>query len=254
MRAVGWLVALWLAGVTGWAGAAEPLVVRTVFQEGFPVKYDADNRDYPGICLEVIHALEKVDPGLHFTGLETRATTPRILRMLLAHEIDVFVGIGRTPERESHFEWIAPPVFSTRPRLYVRREDAARFRSIDDIRSLQDNRTILVNHASVQDEYLQEIPGLTIENRGADTEKNLQKLMLGRGRFYFGSDLNTGPVIRHMNLGGQVLALPVRFAEADNYMVVARDASPQIKARLRSALGKLVASGELERIARKYLD
>jgi len=254
MRAVGWLVTLCLAGATGWAGAAPPLVVKTVFQEGFPVKYDADNKEYPGICVEVIRALEEVDPDLHFTGLGTHATTARILRMLDTHEIDVFVGIGRTADREARYDWIAPPVFSAHPRLYVRREDATRFRTLDDIRRLKEDRTILVNFGSVQDEYLQDIPGLSIESGGADTEKNLQKLMLGRGRFYFGSDLNTGPVIRQMALGGRVLALPIRFEQADNYMVVARDAPPELKVRLRSALGKLVASGRLERIAHKYLD
>jgi len=183
------------------AQAAPPVIVRTVYQEGFPAKYNTADSARPGICIEVIHAIEKADPGLRFTGLDVRASTVRILRMLETHEIDVFVGIGRTPERETNLTWLTPPVFSAHPYLFVRKEDEANYHSMDEIRHLRDNNTILVNFGSVQDEYLQGFPDLNVDRGGTDTEKNLRKLMLGRGRFYFGSDLNTLPVINSLGIG-----------------------------------------------------
>lgn len=235
------------------ANAASPLVVRTVYQEGFPAKYNADDPARPGICIEVIRAMEKADSGLRFTGLDVRASTVRIMRMLETHEIDVFVGIGRTPERETAYTWLSPPVFVARPYLYVRREDMDSFRSMEAIRGLKQNNTILVNFGTVQDEYLATFPDLKVDRGGTDTGRNLQKLMLGRGRFYFGSDLNTVPVISSMGLGAKIAALPIRFPSADNYVVMSRNADPVIRERLQGALRRIAASGELERIFQRYL-
>ncbi len=235
------------------AQAASPVIVRTVYQEGFPAKYNTADPTRPGICIEVIHAIEKADPGLRFTGLDVRASTVRILRMLETHEIDVFVGIGRTPEREANLTWLTPPVFSAHPYLFVRKEDEANYHSMNEIRRLRDNNTILVNFGSVQDEYLQSFPDLNVDRGGTDTEKNLRKLMLGRGRFYFGSDLNTLPVINSLGIGVLVKPLSIHFPAADNYVAMAKDADPALHARLQAALKKLSASGELDRIFQKYL-
>lgn len=217
------------------------------------MKYDATDSARPGICIEVIQAMEKADPGLKFTGLNVHASTVRILRMLETHEIDVFVGIGRTPERENRFTWLSPAVFSAHPYLYVRAEDSANFRSMEEITRLKNNNTILVNFGTVQDEYLQAFPGLNVDRGGTDTQKNLQKLMLGRGRFYFGSDLNTQPVINSMGIKTFVRPLSVPFPAADNYVVMPKNLDPAVHLRLQNALKKIAASGELERISQKYL-
>lgn len=243
----------WLLVMMTLAQAAPPVVIRTVYQDGFPVKYNAADPQTPGICIEVIRAMEKADPGLKFTGLEVRASTVRILRMLETHEIDMFVGIGRTPDREKSLTWLTPVVFSAHPRLFVRKEDPADFHSIDEILALQENNTILVNFGTVQDELLQDYPELKVDRGGTDTGKNLQKLLLGRGRFYFGSDLNTMPVIRSMGIGASVRALKVPFPAADNYLVMDAKADPALRERLQAVLGKLSASGELERIFEKYV-
>lgn len=244
---------VWLLMMTAFAQAAPPVVIRTVFQEGFPVKYNADDPENPGICIEVIRAMEKADPGMKFTGLDVRASTVRILRMLETHEIDMFVGIGRTPDREKNLTWLTPVVFAAHPLLFVRKDDPADYRSIEEVRALKGNNTILVNFGTVQDEMLQDYPGLRVDRGGTDTGKNLQKLMLGRGRFYFGSDLNTIPVIRSMGISPSVRSLKVPFPAADNYVVMASKADPALRDRLQAVLGKLSASGELERIFQKYV-
>ena len=52
--------------------AAQPLSLRTVSQAGARIKYEPDAAGVPrgGICLDILHAVQRVDPGLRFPGVE----------------------------------------------------------------------------------------------------------------------------------------------------------------------------------------
>ena len=133
--------------------SAQTLNVRTVFQVGFPVKY-SDDPAKPGICIEVIRAIEKIDPGIHFSGLDITAATARIMDMLDHNEIDVFFGLARSPDRESKYTWITPVVFSTHPMLFVHKDDDIKAKTIDDIKKIPGDTTILVVAGTNLLEYL----------------------------------------------------------------------------------------------------
>jgi hypothetical protein len=85
-------VSLVLALPTAVAAAppSTQIVLRTAIQSGSLAKYAPDDAENPGLCLEMLRAVERVDPGLHFVGLDLRAPLLRVERLLAQGEIDVF--------------------------------------------------------------------------------------------------------------------------------------------------------------------
>ena len=64
-----WLLSA-LLGLTAPAPAQE-LTLRTVQQSGSLAKYDPNGGPQrPGLCLEMLRAVQHVDPGLRFSGLD----------------------------------------------------------------------------------------------------------------------------------------------------------------------------------------
>ncbi len=89
---------------------------------------------------------------------------------------------------------------------------------------------------------------------GKDTPVNLQKLIVGRGRFILQNDFALDDEIKRDKLGDKIKILPAKFDKegAERYMVVSKKAAPQIKEKLRAALDKLNRSGELGKLFRPY--
>ncbi len=80
-RALGVLIGLLLvlasAGLPKDA-AAQSMVLRTASQASVPFKYAPKDADRPGICIEVMHALMRIDPQLSFTGTDRELPLKRI--------------------------------------------------------------------------------------------------------------------------------------------------------------------------------
>ena len=68
------------------------LYVKTISQDGFKAKYNLLNTSHPGICIEIMRAIERIDPDIKFIGLEHNASILRIENQLEQGEIDVFLG------------------------------------------------------------------------------------------------------------------------------------------------------------------
>ena len=243
---------LWLIPWLMVSFMSNAVTLKTVYQEGFPSKFNSANSDKPGICIEVLRAIERIDPELRFTGLDKKATTARILSMLDNRELDVFFGLARTPDRENKYLWIAN-IFSAQPYLFVLANDSQEFFRMDQIQQLSKNNAILVIPKSAQDEYLKKIPGIHIDRGSLDTEQNLHKLLKGRGRFYFGSDINTMPVILRMGILLRLKTLPISFPANANYLAAAQGTDPRVILRLQRAMAILSDTGELQRIFNRYL-
>ncbi|RZL28625.1 MAG: hypothetical protein EOP35_25940, partial [Rubrivivax sp.] len=87
-----WALLLAFAGTA--AAAQEPpalVQLRTVQQAGAIVKYDpAGAPSRPGLCMEVLRAVEQVDPRLSFTDLERQVPLKRVERLLAEGAVDAF--------------------------------------------------------------------------------------------------------------------------------------------------------------------
>lgn len=262
MRIVGWgavllKVSRWLsmgflAFLPVWACAA-PILVKTLSQKNYPAKYDPSNPAKPGICLEIIRAIERIDPQINFTGLDTLVTTSRALDHLTHGEIDVFFGFLKTPHRVAAVNFIEPPLFSMPQVLIVRRDDSVRLDSWDDVRALGRNGTVLAVANSGQAVFLRKQPGIFVDDSGFTVMTNLKKLLAERGRFIYVSENNARAGIESLGASGQVKILRPPFLSNDNlYVAFSRQTSPDVVKRVVGAIRKLERNGEMKKIRQRY--
>lgn len=255
------VVTRWVQAMTGlslWLvlasyGFAQPLLVRTMAQEGYLGKFNSGHISKPGICLEIIRAIESVDPLLKFTGLERKASMARIEADLDAGEIDIAWGLMRNARRVASFILSDIPLYTSAQVLVVRADDPVKVRDWDDVRKLGRSGIVVTAARSAQSEYLRGLGGLPLDDSSNSSIANLRKLLAGRGRFVYGTDFNMVEDIAAMGIQKEVKFLPVRFQVGGMHAAFSRKASPVIIARINAALKKLEASGELKKIRSHYL-
>lgn len=228
------------------------LVLRTASQEGLRAKFDIGNRQRGGICIEIIAALERIDPELRFTGLATTMGTARIEQELQRGSIDIFFGFLKTPEREQRFRFVEAPLFWQGSRLAVRADDRVAVSSFDDIRRLGPAGVVLATQGTAHIPFLRAQPGLLIDDGARSSEANLSKLLLGRGRFFYQGDLNLAFDIVQYGYRDKVRILPGVFRREAQYAVFGRGVPDSAVVRVQQALEKLRRSGELDAIYQRY--
>jgi ABC-type amino acid transport substrate-binding protein len=235
----------------GWA-----LELKTMAQDSepkyLPVTYADGSTGVEGLCIEILKAIERIDPEIKIQVKMGIVPFKRIEVELEGGGIDLFFGMIRNEEREKKFIFLEPPLYATSNKLVVNANDTIQVNSWDDVRSLGAQGIILVDFGTAHVKYLEEQGGLLVESGGKTREDNLQKLMLRRGRFYYSTDLGIVHVIRTQGLEGKFRLLPRVFKEDFQYLAVSRKAPVTAPGRLAAALKKLAESGELQKIRAKY--
>lgn len=248
----------WLSTVTVMAllglnpTLAQPLLLRTAAQDNNALKYDFRNPLKPGICVEVIRAIELLDPELRFSGWDTPMPLRRIEPMLAEGQLDAFCGLLRSSAREARFAFVEPPVYTVRHRIAVRADDAVNVQSFEDIRRLGAEGLVIAARSTAHEDWLRAKGGLLLDASSADTGVNLKKLVAKRGRFLYHTENALRRYIADEGLGDKVRLLPTIFKEEGLFFVVSNSLPPASTARLRTALEKLAKRGDLERIFAAY--
>ncbi|HCM26469.1 MAG TPA: hypothetical protein DIC34_08010 [Treponema sp.] len=231
---------------------SETITLNTISQTGYVSKYNAGDTERPGICIEIIREMGKIDPELKITGLEKQAATARIESMLDEKAIDIFFGLAKSSARETKYLFVEPELYSSSQCLFIRSDDNIDIKTFDDVKKLGKDGSVLVIAGSIQETYLKSVGGLVIDAGSTDTILNLNKLISGRGRFYYGSDFNTMEGISGQGLGSKVKALPVRFQPIGIYAAFPKNADAKIVKRVQVNLKKLNDLGILKALYKKY--
>jgi ABC-type amino acid transport substrate-binding protein len=226
--------------------------LRTVSQLATPARFDANNHDAQGICVEIMRAVEDVDPDLHFVWAAQSAPLSRILTDLEQGHIDVFFCAAYTPERARVMRYIQPQLYSSQVKIAVRSSDTAEPYSLQEIANMERDSTLLVTQGSIFGSLPNNVPGLKVDRGTADKVANLKKLISGRGRFYIETELNLRRAIRDAYLEKEIRILSTSFMEEPQYIVVSNKLDPWLVNKLTSALQKLILHGELKRIYDRY--
>jgi ABC-type amino acid transport substrate-binding protein len=243
------LLTLALALLTS-AALGQPL--RTVSQDGNTPKFNLRSPQRPGICPEVMRAVEALDGELRFSGLEQVATLKRIDALLAAGQIDAFCGLVRTGAREAAFDFLPTPLYSSRHRLAARADDPIQVSRLSELRSLGPDEPVMVNRGSVYEDVLDQLGGIPFDAGIADPPASLRKLLSKRGRLYYYSEVELLYYIGQADLREQVRLLPRVYREDKVLFAVARQAPPASVQRLRRALERLSQDGTLARIVAGY--
>ena len=245
------LILLMLAlQANGAARAAEPILVRTAMQSGALAKYAPDDAASPGLCLEILRAVERIDPGLRFVGLALRAPLLRIERMLALGEIDMFFCLLKSPERARQWHYLPVPLYRIRQMAVQRISDPTELRSMADLVAAGLKKPVLVPQGTLLAATLHRA-NVAIGFAPSEREA-LQMLQLGRTDVVYGQDVNLLRNIRAAGLGDRVRLSPTVCQEADQYATGSKRMSPELALRLTQALQQLERDGSLRAIAEKY--
>lgn len=249
LAALRWAPAL-AAVLLAQAAWGQVVTLRTAQQSGSIAKYAPEDARKPGLCLEILRAVERADPGLRFVGLGLRAPLRRIERMLGQGEIDVFFCLLKSPERVQQWRYLPVPLYRIRHLAVQRADDATELRGMQDLIVASRIKPVLVTQGTVLAQTLHRANVLTGE---APSEREaLQMLLLGRSDVVYGQDMNLLRNIRDAELGERLRLSPTIFFEDTQYLTVAKHVTPEIEQRLTLALQTLERDGVLRAIADKY--
>lgn len=243
-----WLLsALWVS----LPASAQELTLRTVQQSGSTVKYDPDGSVLkPGLCIEVLRAVEKLDPGLHFSGLAQHVPLRRVERLLADGLVDAFFCLLKSPERERQWRYVPVPLYTIRHIVVQRADDPRHLETLADLAALSRHKPVLVMRGTALARRLT-AADVAIAEVGSEREA-LQMLTLGRADAIYGQDINLQHHIAENKLGDKLKFGRTVFQEESQFLALRADLPTAHEERLTQALRKLEKDGTLRQLAEKY--
>ena len=228
--------------------------VRVAAQVGTEPKFQTDPRTgaVGGICIDIMRAVERVEPSLHFTGQEHWQPLPRIYFAMDHGTQDAACGLSHSPERDAKYRFVGPPLFTIRYHLVARKDDPVEISNWDDLRKLGADGIILANRGFAGVTILEDAGVHLIDASATSPQLNVQKLVAHRGRLFFHRNPGLQALLDRTGYGDKVRILPVEMARSQLYFVVGRHVAVDVVERLRAALQVLEKNGELEGIARSW--
>jgi ABC-type amino acid transport substrate-binding protein len=243
---------LWLLSALLALGAgAQELTLRTVQQAGSVVKYDPEGGPQrPGLCQEILNAVEKQDPGLRFTGLEQQAPLKRVERLLADGQVDAFFCLLRSPERERQWRYVPVPLYTIRHVVVQRADDPRPFDSLAELAAASRQKPVLVTRGTVLAQFLA-AANVNVAEVSSEQEA-LQMLLLGRTDAVYGQDINLRRRVADNRASDKLKMGRTVFNEEPQFLAVRAGLPAGAEERLTQALRKLERDGTLHQLSEKY--
>jgi glutamate/aspartate transport system substrate-binding protein len=225
--------------------SAQPVEVRIAGQEALMPKWVHLRNRVAGICPDILMAVERIEPRLHFNGYRQSRSLSGIEMGLENGNLDAACGLVPSPRRQAIGRPAGPPLYTVRHRLVARADDGADIHSVQDLARL--DALVVAQRGGVFSDELR-AAGIRIDDATDDNGINLRTGLAGLGRFVDINELTLHHYLRDPGLAQRVRILPSVLKEEQSYFWVSRKADPAVAQLLGPALYKLKATGELERI------
>lgn len=240
-----------LSALLSLAAPAQELTLRTVQQASSTVKYDPEGSPLkPGLCLEILRAVERQDPGLHFTGLDQQVPLKRVERLLADGLVDAFFCLLKSPEREKQWRYAPVPLYTIRHVVLQRANDPRTPDTLAELAAWSRRKPVLVMRGTALARRLL-AADVTVAEVGSEREA-LQMLQLGRADAIYGQDINLQHHVTESKLGDKVKFGRTVFQEEPQWLALRADLPAAYEERLTQALRKLEKDGTLRQLADKY--
>lgn len=229
----------------GCAAAGEVLHLHVMGQESLPPKWLMRQGQPAGLCPDILAAIARLEPRLHFHGLHDFRSVLVIEQGLRNGKLHVACALLDTPIRREIADPVAQPLYLSRQRLAAAADDDAVVNSLDDLARLKP--LVNTSRGAAYIEHLRE-RGIAVDDSTGANLTNLKKILAGHGRFFYMNELTLRWLIREHGLQQQVKLMPAILKEDPLYLWVSKKAPPQALPLLAAAIRKLQESGELARI------
>ncbi len=234
------------------SGAVGAMEIRTAAQDSAPKFVALGNNVAGGLCVDIMRAIEKIDPSIRFVGENIFVPFKRIEIQLANSDIDVFFGFTRNQVREGLFRFIDIPLYKVSYVMAVRKDDPITIKTFDDVRALKSDSTIMALFGTADIDYLNSVGGLTLDSSGRNPQAMLEKLVANRGRFVYYHRIGLNKTIGMEGMQDKVRILPVVFKEESHYAAFSKKAPAEMVSAVTSALKKLKENGQLQAIFNAY--
>lgn len=229
--------------------AAWCMEVRIASQEALAPKWILLPARAAGICPDIMLAVERIEPRLHFSGYLRSRSLPGIEAGLETGSLDAACALIVSSRRHAIAMPVGKSVYMTRHLLAARAGDAAVVRDMRDL--VRMGALVTSQRGSVFTDELK-AAGVQVDDATDDNGVNLQKMLGGHGRFAYVNELTLKRYLRTEKLDRRVRVLPVVLGAEPAYFWVSRKADPRLAPLLGAALDRLKADGELDRIYRHW--
>lgn len=236
-------------------GASLPLValeLKTAAQNSPPKYYLREDGSMGGVCVDILHAIERVDPQLRFSGYEEFLPFKRLQLYLESGRLDLFCGLKNSPERLDRYFFSATPLYRLNYVIAARSDDHVDIESLDDIRRLGEQGRILTVFGSAAGRFLKNEGALYVNDSAPTPAHVIRTLLAGRGRFAFYHDLGLKNAIESEAAEQRITILPISFSSYHHYTAYSKSMPADLVARLNQALQFLRNDGTMAKIYQKY--
>lgn len=239
------------------ACAAPAAAIRVAAQLAAEPKFIVETRRgvtrNTGFCVDILEAVEKRDPSLHFVYQPGPLPLTRIQSEMATGQLDVNCMIANA-ERRSKFRVIPIKLFSYNYHLIVRSDDDVTVNHWDDVRKLGERGRVLVVKGTGALPRLEQAGGLLLDSGGSTPEVNLRKLLAGRARFFYYRAEGWKHAMARTGLQDKVKVLPAVMGVEDFYLTFGQHVPAKVAAAAAKALAEVDESGELERIRKRWMN
>ena len=162
------------------------------------------------------------------------------------------MGYAHEPERAERFLYSQTPLYQVNHVLAVRKDDPVQITSFEELAALGEQGKVLTVFGGATATYLKQQPGVLIDDYGKTPTIALQRLLKGRGRFFYYYDYSMRYTIKQNNLQDRVTILPHSFQTYPHYIIYSRRLPQEIIKEIESIVSDLAARGEFDRIYQMY--
>ncbi|MDL2356274.1 MAG: transporter substrate-binding domain-containing protein [Pseudomonadota bacterium] len=231
------------------AAGPAPIEVPILAQEGIPPKWVLNNGAPQGLCPDMLAAIERVEPRIHFTGYDRGRSLPVIEDGLETGKVGAACALLDSARRRSVALRSQATLYEVRHRLAAVASDTQVVSNFDDLARLKP----LINSARGSAYILQlKARGIDVDDSTGDNVVNLRKIIAGHGRYTYMNELSLQRLIRSEHLEDKVRMLPAVFNAEPVYFWTSRKADPALAPLIEQALARLKATGELARIYERW--
>lgn len=228
---------------------AAPITLQSAAQKSYP-KYFLNETNIEGLCIEIIEAIQKADPDIHFINLGKPKPLARIVNGLKENRIDAFVGLSRSKKRDQSMNF-SLPAYELHRVVAVRQNDNIQVNSYADIKALKDDNSIMSLHGSNNLAVLKQ-HGLNITGNPSSVGQGLLMLIKHRGRFFSYHDLGIIGTIKKNKLENKVRILPAYLETFEQHIAYSKKVPKKVIDRVDTAIKTIQKNGEIQKILDRY--
>ncbi len=208
-----------------------------------------------GLCIDIMHALEKKVPEIKFTYQTYLAPFARIKELLRLSKTDSAFGVARNPAREKVYVYTDTPLYPARFVIFALKSDkkAHGIRSFKDIEAHGGTMLGLRGTNAIK-VFQDKTKHLNIRTEVAHKMvQNIRMVLLGRGAFFTYNDIDAIGALKKDGSFDKFFILPLVTKNTHHWLAFSQKVPKDIVAKANKGLKDMNDSGELKRIYDSYV-